>query len=577
MTSETRPADQEERNAPKARKRLNRPAGRVFWIRTAAVAVFDALVVFAIPQVVANESWTLLTFLVGSAILVNWAYLSPRTSASRWLTPGLILMAIFVVYPVLYTTYVSFTNWRTGNILSKEQVIENLEARRIVGEQAGESLDLAVYRTAAGDLGFLVGSADTEPFFGTPRARGTDPLEDSSIDLGGVTVDLADPPETIGEYELVPRLALAGIAGDLERLALDLPDGRTARLDTLSSATATAAGRRFVYDPDTDTLYDAQADRTCRSGEGAFLCDGVPREDVSGVVIQAEGTTVTCSGGLCDGVPLFAIDPTLPGWRTVIGTDNYRDIVTNERIRAPFLRVLIWNIIFAIGSVVLTFAMGLGLAIALQDEDMKFRPLYRSIYIIPYAIPGFLSIFVWRGLLNDQFGKVNGLLNTFGIPDVNWLGDTTIVMISVFLVNLWLGFPYMFLIASGALTSIPDELLEAARTDGAGPLRTFRMITLPLLLVSTAPLLIGSFAFNFNNFVLIFLLTRGGPPLSGYDVPVGATDLLISFTFNLAQGAGRGAQFGLASAIIVIIFLFLAAVSAYGFRLTKKLEEIYER
>ncbi len=578
MTQKSRPPPTvEEPNAKKAKRRLNRTGGRAFWVRTGAVAIFDALVLFAIPQVVANESWTLLVFLVGAAIGVNWAYLSPWASASRWLTPGLVLMAVFVVYPVVYTTYVSFTNWRTGNILTKDQVVENLEGRRVVSDVAGESLALAIYRGPDGALGFLVGSGDTEPFFGSPRPSAADPVEDAALDAAGATLDPADPPDAIGDYQLVPRLQLAGIASDLEQLVLDLPDGRTARLDTLSSATASAAGQRFTYDGATGTLFDAQEDRTCRSGGGVFLCDGVPEEDVSVLEIRAEDTTVTCSAGVCDAVPLFAIDPTLPGWRTVIGFDNYRNIVGKESIRAPFLRVLTWNVVFAIASVVLTFGMGLGLAIALQDEGMRGRPLYRSIYILPYAIPGFLAVFVWRGLLNDEFGKVNGFLNTFGIPDVNWLGDTTIVMAAVLLVNLWLGFPYMFLISSGALTSVPDELLEAARVDGSGPWRSFRSITLPLLLVSTAPLLIGSFAFNFNNFLLIFLLTEGGPPLTGYDVPVGATDLLISFTFKLAQASGRGAQFALASAIIVVIFLFLAAISAYGFRLTKKLEEIYER
>ena len=110
-----------------------------------------------------------------------------------------------------------------------------------------------------------------------------------------------------------------------------------------------------------------------------------------------------------------------------------------------------------------------------------------------------------------------------------------------------------------------------------GPWKTFRMVTLPLLLVSTAPLLIGAFAFNFNNFVLIYLLTNGGPPLTGYDVPVGSTDILISFTFDVAAGAGRGNQYALASAIVVIIFLVLATTSALSFRLTKKLEDIYDQ
>ena len=167
------------------------------------------------------------------------------------------------------------------------------------------------------------------------------------------------------------------------------------------------------------------------------------------------------------------------------------------------------------------------------------------------------------------------MLNTFGISDVDWFGDQWAAMAAVVLVNTWLGFPYMFLICSGALTSIPEELLEAARVDGAGPWRQFRSVVLPLLLVSTAPLLIGAFAFNFNNFVLVYLLTNGGPPLTGYDVPVGSTDLLISFTFELAGSSGRGNQFGLSSAIIVVIFVILATTSASSFRLTKKLEDVY--
>ena len=545
------------------------------WIRTIAVAIFDALIVFAIPQLVANESWTLFGFLLGAALLVNWAYLSPRASASRWLTPGLILMAIFVVYPVFYTFYVSLTNWRTGNFLSKDQAITSLEAIPMASDGTEQTLPLSVYTDSNGQLAFLIAGGEGEPFFGSPRPSDADPITNSSLDLGGVDIDPAAPPESLGNYTLIPRLRLAGMSGTLEDLVLDLPDGRQATLETLSSVNVRNVGQRFTYDAATDTLTDNQTQRVCVASAGNFLCDGVPEEDVSQSAIAATETSISCSGGVCNQVPTSAIESRFVGWRAVIGFDNYTNILTNERIRAPFLRVFAWNIVFAFGSVILTFALGLILAIALQDEAMKGRAFYRSIYIIPYAIPGFLSILIWRGLLNDRFGKVNGVLETFGIPGVDWLGNPWWVLVAIFIVNLWLGFPYMFLISSGALTSVPVELQEAARVDGASPFKVFRSVTLPLLLVSTAPLLIGAFAFNFNNFVLIFLLSGGGPPLSGYDVPVGASDLLISFTFNLAQGAGRGNQFALASAVIVIIFVVLAVSSATSFRLTKRLEEIY--
>ncbi len=552
---------------------FSRSYGRGFWIRLAAVGLFDAFVVFAIPLLVANQSWLLLSGILAAAVLVNWAYLSPRTQASRWLTPGLVFMAFFVVFPVIYTFYVSLTNWATGNVLSKDQAIEAMAGREIRSDEAALNLDLAVYRNREGDFAFLVSGPDFEPFFGAPRSASDDPI-DATIDAG-VAIDPETPPETIAGYELLAPLQLTGAASELQTLELDLPDGRVAALETFSSVRVSATGKRFVYDPETDTIYDAQEDRTCSAGAGNFVCDDVPRAAVSTLAIQERGSEIVCEADVCNNVPLRAIDSSVPGWRTVIGTENYTSIFTNDRIREPFIGVFVWNIVFALLSVFGTFALGLALANALQDERLRGRAFYRSIFILPYAIPAFLSTLVWRGLLNDSFGQVNDVLEGVGIGAVPWLGDPTWAKVAVLLVNIWLGFPYMFLITSGALTSIPNELKEAARVDGASAWKVFRTVTLPLLLVSTAPLLIGSFAFNFNNFVLIFLLTNGGPPLTGYDVPVGATDILISFTFDIASNSGRGNQFALASAIVVLIFVVVAIISAISFRYTRRLEEVY--
>ncbi|WP_226996936.1 ABC transporter permease subunit [Tessaracoccus aquimaris] len=139
--------------------------------------------------------------------------------------------------------------------------------------------------------------------------------------------------------------------------------------------------------------------------------------------------------------------------------------------------------------------------------------------------------------------------------------------------NLWLGFPYMFLVTTGALQSIPGELQEAAVVDGAGPLRRFFSINLPLLLVSVAPLLISSFAFNFNNFSLIYMLTGGGPNYPGAPAPIGETDILISMVYAIAFEGGNK-QYGLASAMSITIFVVVGFISWLGFRQTRKLEEI---
>ena len=238
-------------------------------------------------------------------------------------------------------------------------------------------------------------------------------------------------------------------------------------------------------------------------------------------------------------------------------------------MRKPFLRVFTWTFAFAASVVLFSFALGLFLAITLDKKGMRLQRLYRSLLVIPFAVPGFLLLLVWQGLLNDDFGVVNrGILHA----SVPWLFDPTWAKVSVILVSTWLTFPYFFLVSLGALQSIPGELIEAAKVDGAGAWQQFRKVTLPLLLVAVAPLLIASFAFNFNNFNNIYLLTGGGPAT---DQPIaGATDILISYTWKLAFAAGKGADYGLASAVAVVIFFIVAGISTLGFMRTKALENL---
>ena len=202
---------------------------------------------------------------------------------------------------------------------------------------------------------------------------------------------------------------------------------------------------------------------------------------------------------------------------------------------------------------------------------MRGRRVYRVLMILPYAFPAFLSGLVWSGLLNPEFGFVNSTL--FGGADIQWLTDPWLAKFSVLLVNLWLGFPYMFLVTTGALQSLPEDVDEAAKMDGASAWRIFRSIKLPLLLVSVAPLLISSFAFNFNNFNIIYMLTGGGPQFPDAAGNIGATDILITVVYKTAF-SGVGRDFGLASALSIVIFLIVATVSALSFSRTKALEEI---
>jgi arabinogalactan oligomer/maltooligosaccharide transport system permease protein len=255
-----------------------------------------------------------------------------------------------------------------------------------------------------------------------------------------------------------------------------------------------------------------------------------------------------------------------PGWRAPIWFENYVNIVSDPRVREPLIRVFIWTVAFAFLTVLTTFALGLLLALAL-NKPIHGRRIYRSILVLPYAMPSVMSILIWGGMFNTEFGAINALLGS----DIAWFSDPNFARVAVILVNLWLGFPYFYLISSGSLQAIPSELLEAAAIDGANPRQIFRKITLPLLLQILSPLLIASFAFNFNNFNLIFLLTGGGPRNELDGEIAGATDILISYTYKIAFGSGTQ-DLGLASAISLIIFILVASISLYSLRKSKVLE-----
>ena len=253
-----------------------------------------------------------------------------------------------------------------------------------------------------------------------------------------------------------------------------------------------------------------------------------------------------------------------------VGTKNFTEVFNDSRLTGPFLSIMAWTFAFAILSVLTTFALGLALAVIYNDKRVRGRTFYRAIFLLPYAFPAFLAALTWKGMLNREFGIINQLL---GGADIAWLSDGNLAKLAILGVNLWLGFPYMFLVSTGALQAIPGELTEAAIMDGAGAWRRFRSVTLPILMVSLAPLLIASFAFNFNNFSLIYMLTGGGPNYSGAPVLIGETDILISMVYSIAFESG-GKQYGLASALSILIFIVVGIIAWLGFRQTRKLEEI---
>jgi maltose/maltodextrin transport system permease protein len=260
-------------------------------------------------------------------------------------------------------------------------------------------------------------------------------------------------------------------------------------------------------------------------------------------------------------------EPVSPGFRVNIGGENFERIFTDTRFRGPFFQIFLWTVTFSALTVVLTVALGMLLAEVLSWEGLRFRGAYRILLFLPYAVPSFISILVFKGLFNQNFGEINMILDgLFGIrPD--WTSDATLAKAMILIVNTWLGYPYFMMLCMGLQKSIPTDLYEASALAGAGPLTNFFKITWPLIRRPLTPLMVAAFAFNFNNFVLIALLTNGRPDFLDTPIPAGETDLLVTYTFRVAFESGQ--NFGLAAAIATIIFAIVAILSVLNLRLTK--------
>lgn len=247
-----------------------------------------------------------------------------------------------------------------------------------------------------------------------------------------------------------------------------------------------------------------------------------------------------------------------------------------EVIRGPFKEVFFpvfgWTIIFAIISTLGSFFVGLFAAMLLNNPNIKERGVYKAILIIPWALPVAVAILSWQGLLNGSYGAINNLLFNIGIINdpIPWLTDATWARIALCFVNIWLGFPYMMNICLGALAAIPETYYEAADVDGASALTKFVKITLPSIAQTAYPLIISSFAFNFNNFGSAYLITSGGParPNTQY---AGFTDILASVNYKLSTVNGK---YNIAAAISILIFILLAFISYYQMKLSGQFEEV---
>jgi arabinogalactan oligomer/maltooligosaccharide transport system permease protein len=504
-------------------------------VKVVLLGLLNALAIWAATVLADNQKWPAFVVLIVCTAAIDAVYMVSRNRfvPAKFLIPGLVFLCAFQIAPIIYTVNVAFTNYSTGHILTKGQAIQSIQQNSLEQPDNGAVYTLAYARDSGGKLVQLLQDQTTgKTFVGTPKKLIPVPKTDFTIKDGAIT--------GAKDYKLVPQKELFSIQG------FNIPTGNGAEAIQPQGFTQAA-----VLEP---TLrYNPKADTFTRIKDGTVF-----RDNGSGSFIAAGGK-----------------EELEPGWKTGVGFHNFRRVADDPLISRPFLRVLAWTVGFAALTVLFSFAIGLAIAMALDKPGMHFLRLYRSLLVIPYAVPGFLSLLVWSGLLNDQFGVVNrSIIHPLFGTDVPWLfSDPWWARVSCIMVSTWLTVPYFFLVSLGALQSIPGELVEAARVDGGGPWQIFRKVRLPLLLVAVAPLLIASFAFNFNNFNNIYLLTGGGPASNDQSI-AGSTDILISYTWKLAFQAGKGNDYALASTIAILIFFIVATISAVSFWKTKALESL---
>lgn len=247
-----------------------------------------------------------------------------------------------------------------------------------------------------------------------------------------------------------------------------------------------------------------------------------------------------------------------------VGFKNFFSLFELKIWSSTFVGVGSWTVIWATLSTVLTCGFGFLLALALANKDIKGAKVWRLIFMLPYAIPAFVTLLIFRLLLNG-IGPVNGVLNGMGIDSIPFLSDPTLAKVTVITIGVWAGAPYFMLLIAGALTNITKELYEASEVDGAGKFQQFKEITLPMVLHQVAPSLVMTFAFNFNNFGAVFLLTEGGPINPQYRF-AGHTDILITWIYKLTLDFQ---QYHIAAVVSIIIFLFLSTIAIWQFRRMK--------
>lgn len=554
------------------------------------LALFNAFSIWGASFLFSRGFYELsITFFV-LVFLIDYFVLNKNAYPYRYMIPAVILLFVLVLYPITFTIKTAFTNYGTGHIMTRQEVVDRL-------------LTDPIYTYVPDDAK----NYDYQIFV---RYEGIEPTEEFKmivINEKGEKYLVGNIKEIrvqagkmiLGEAELIPMEKVETLKEDGKIIAI-IDDEKTYNYFYSPNDKETAINEIFFKSKiafpilSKVEIVDNQRNRlSLRFSEDGTLklvqIKHLYRMALSEVIENGKTVVKTTLVNDKYNRPLLEENGTfydfnedgekvpILGYISTVGGKNFTKIFTDPTVSGPFTKIFLWNFTYAALSVLFTFIIGLLFALVLNNRTLGGKAIYRTLLIIPWAIPAFISVLIWKnGFFNETYGVINRFIveNIFNGNPIKWMTNPFWAKVAVLIVNTWLGFPYMMTVSLGALQSIPEELYEAASIDGASKSQRFWKITFPLLMTTIAPLLVGSFAFNFNNFVNIYLLTSGGPAIPNTTTPAGATDILISYTYKLAFEAGRGQDFGFASAISILIFFIVAGISFVNFRISGSFEEV---
>ncbi len=258
---------------------------------------------------------------------------------------------------------------------------------------------------------------------------------------------------------------------------------------------------------------------------------------------------------------------------TWVGLENFKSLFSFSTggFGSTFVGVLLWTLVWALLATFIDYFLGIAVAMLINKKGIKFKKFWRTCLVLTIAVPQFVSL-LYVSKMFDNAGIINGTLMKLGIIDsaIPFWTNPTLAKITIVVINIWIGIPYLMLMATGLLMNIPEDLYESARIDGATPWQMFRSITMPYMLFVTGPYLLTSYTGNLNNFNVIYLLTGGGPKSMSYTGGAGGTDLLVTWLYKMTI---NDTNYKMAAVIGIMVFIVTAVISLSVYRMLPSVKD----